>query len=401
MSSPADVCHHQDMTTSLQKILIVFLLWFAGLGAAAQFAKIAVPFSSIQEIYPEIGVELGWLLSLVSLIGAILGISAGGLVGRFGARRILLVGMCLGALISIWQASYPEFHIMLLSRVVEGLSHLAIVVAAPTLIAQISPKRFRGAAMVLWSTFFGVSFALIALLGNPIMAFGGLKLLFVTHGMFMLVVASLLAINLKQVHQIGSNGTDVRSFMPGDFFRLHFQAYRSPAISAPGIGWLFYTLTFVSLLTILPQRLPDDSSVWVAGLIPLVAIGVSLLVVPVLQGHLNSIGIVILGFGCSILIALLALYGVSLVTISIVLFAALGLVQGASFSAVPELNSAAETQALSYGVMAQLGNTGNLIGMPLLLFILGLGGNAGMFAFIAIIYAFAILAHVSMLLRRV
>ena len=48
--------------------------------------------------------------------------------------------------------------LMLLARVIEGASHLAIVVAAPSLITQLSQPRYVGAAMTLWSTFFGVSF---------------------------------------------------------------------------------------------------------------------------------------------------------------------------------------------------------------------------------------------------
>jgi hypothetical protein len=47
---------------------------------------------------------------------------------------------------------------------IEGLSHLAIVVSAPTLIAQLSTvTRHQGKALTLWGTYFGVAFAGVAL----------------------------------------------------------------------------------------------------------------------------------------------------------------------------------------------------------------------------------------------
>ncbi|WP_227271614.1 MFS transporter [Roseobacter weihaiensis] len=385
------------MTKSLRQILSVFLLWLAGLGAAAQFAKIVVPFSYIKETYPHIGNELGWMLSFVSLVGAILGIAAGGLVAKVGTKRMLLFGMGLGAAVSLWQASFPSFPVMLFSRVIEGISHLAIVVAAPTLIAQISSDRYRGAAMALWSTFFGVSFALLAWLGLPLIESNGLSALFVLHGVFMFMIATVLLIDLRQVAAAGPVACGL-SFR--DMVENHLRAYQSPTISAPGIGWLFYTLTFVSLLAILPPLLPDAIRTGVTGLMPLASIASSLLLVPLLLRSLSSVRIVIIGFFGAILLVFLALLGAPLAVVSVALFCVLGLVQGASFSAVPELNKSVETQALAYGVMAQTGNIGNLLGTPLLLAFLSMAGNSAVFALVAALYAVGILAHLLTSRRR-
>ena len=84
----------------------------------------------------------------------------------------------------------------------------------------------------------------------------------------------------------------------------------------------------------------------------------------------------------------------------IFLFAVLGLVQGGSFAAVPILNQTPETQALSYGAMAQMGNAGNLLGTPVLLAVLGRTGEAGMLITVIGIYAAAILAHVALARKR-
>ncbi|MEP1206682.1 MAG: MFS transporter [Rhizobiaceae bacterium] len=378
-------------------MFLLFLLWCAGLAAAMQFAKVAVPFAHIQEIYPHYDNELGWLLSLISLVGAVLGIVGGALVGGFGAKRVLLSGLLLGAAMSFWQASLPSFAIMLSSRVLEGLAHLAIVVAAPTLMAQLASDRYRGLVMTIWGTFFGVAFVLVAWLGAPLLAHGGLPLLFIVHGGVLIFIAMPLAAGLP-----GDLADHSRSpgFGLDHVLRQHAKAYRSPFISAPGIGWLFYTFTFVSLLTILPQLVPQDTRAWLSGVMPMVSIVSSLLLVPLLLQFTTGINIVILGLGGGMLIVLSTALGINLVIIGIVLFAVLGLTQGATFAAIPQLNSTVEARALSYGVMAQTGNLGNLVGTPVLLAVLGFGGQTMMFVAAASAYAMAIFAHILLARRR-
>ena len=382
------------MTHSIRIILQVVLLWCAGLGAATQFAKIAVPFGEVGLLYPNYADGLGWLLSIISLMGAVLGATSGAITGRVGPVRLLLWGLVLGGGISLLQATLPGFALMLASRVVEGLSHLAIVVAAPTLIAQITQGKGRNVAMVLWSSFFGVAFALNAWFGLPFVDRFGLPSYFTLHGGLMLVIAALvIACRLPVVAiEAGEN--------PGGFLQAHLQTYRSPFISAPALGWFFYTLTFVSLLAILPGRLPEGQGAAIAALMPLAGIVLSWLAVPLLLNVMPSIAVVNLGFGLGILTILALFLGAPLAVIGIALFAVLGLVQGGSFAAVPQLNASANAQALSYGAMAQMGNAGNLLGTPVLLAVLWRGGEAGMFIAVACIYALAILLHVWLGLRR-
>ena len=381
------------MTFRASPLFLVLLLWFAGLGAAAQFAKIAVPFAWVRAAFPDYGAETGWLLSIVSLMGALLGIVAGDIVGRLGAKRVLLFGLALGGVMSLWQAGLSSFALMLVARVIEGASHLAIVVAAPSLITQLSQQRYVGAAMTLWSTFFGVSFVFVAWVILPIMTPEDLPLLFAGHGGFLLAIGALALVALPS---IGRSFTKVQRGV----LVAHKRAYTSPWISAPGAGWLVYTLTFVSLLALLPDRLPPQHAEWAAGLMPLVSIIVSLCFVPLLLRRLSSVSIVMLGFGLASALVL----GNFLLNLDVLfvvsLFGVLGLVQGASFSAVPEINKTPEDQALAYGVMAQAGNTGNLLGTPLLLLVSTQWGDNLMYLFIAAIYLVGVLVHRVLSTRR-
>ncbi len=373
------------------------LIWFAGLGAATQFAKIAVPFSDVGLLYPDNAAVIGWLLSIISLMGAALGAISGAITARIGPNRLLLSGLVLGGALSLLQASLPVFQLMLLSRVIEGLSHLAIVVAAPTLIAQITSGRARYNSMVLWSTFFGVAFALNAWVGLPIVDRFGLPTYFAMHGGLMLLIAALIALSdLKtDMGQTEGAGWGLSTFLD-----VHIRTYRSPFISAPAIGWFFYTLTFVSLLAILPGRLPEGQGASIAALMPLAGIVLSWLLVPLLLTVLSCVSVVNLGFVLGIATIIALFLGAPLTFGCIALFAVLGLVQGGSFAAVPELNDTTEAQALSYGAMAQMGNAGNLLGTPVLLAILLGVDEAGMFVAVAAFYSIAIIAHLLLARRR-
>jgi len=376
------------MTDSFRVFFQVVLLWLAGLGAATQF---------VSQLYPAHSDTIGWLLSIVSLIGVILGAFSGAIAGRIGPSTLLISGLLLGGAMSLFQATGLGFYVMLITRVVEGLSHLAIVVAAPTLIAQITHGRARNAAMVLWSTFFGVAFALNAWAGLPMVARFGLTGYFLIHGLLMLLIAGIIyACRIRaDLEQSGSVGFGI-----SEWVNAHVKAYRSPFVSAPAIGWFFYTLTFVSLLAILPGRLPEHLSATIAGLMPLAGIVLSWLAVPLLLSVMSCVAVVSLGFALGIAILCAAFMGLPLAAVCVALFAVLGLVQGGSFAAVPELNETPEAQALSYGAMAQMGNAGNLLGTPILLAVLWRGGDAGVLAAVIGIYAAAITAHLWLARRR-
>ncbi|WP_170580633.1 MFS transporter [Ruegeria arenilitoris] len=385
------------MTQSFRIFLQVILLWVAGLGAATQFAKIAVAFDAVGALYPGYGDSIGWLLSIISLMGAVLGAMSGAITAQFGPVRLLVFGLLLGGVVSVFQSTIPGFHVMVGSRIIEGVSHLAIVVAAPTLIAQITRGAARNAAMVLWSSFFGVAFALNAWFGLPMIQRFGLADYFMGHGVLMALIAGLVALFPPKVPPIA---TEWNGWGLGSILQTHLETYRSPRMAAPAIGWFFYTLTFVSLLAILPGRMPEDQSVLVASLMPLAGIVLSWIAVPVLLTFLTAVTVVNLGFAAGMAALALLFFGAPLPVVGIALFAVLGLVQGGSFAAVPQLNGSARDQALSYGAMAQMGNAGNLLGTPVLLAILWRAGEGSMFVAVLVFYAAAIAAHLFLSLRR-
>ena len=377
--------------------LLVLTLWAAGLCAAAQFAKVGVPLAEMSALYPQAGSSIGLLVTLISAVGVVAGLFAGMLGSRFGLRRLLLGALWLGAILSLVQALLPPFPIMLGLRLAEGLSHLGVVVAAPTLIGTIAPARWRPAAMTLWGTFFGVAFALTAWAGLPLVERFGPAALFLAHATVTGVVAGALTFMLRE--PASGEGTNDPLTLPLILSR-HRTTYASPFVAAPALGWLFYTFTFVALTTVLPQLVPAEQRTLTATLMPLASIAVSLTFGIALLRVMSAIGVVLLGFVLSALIAALMIANGITAWGSITLLGTLGLVQGASFAAIPALNPAPEDQALANGGMAQMGNLGNLAGTPVLLWALGAGGVAPMMGLAIASYAVAFALHVVLANKR-
>lgn len=124
---------------------------------------------------------------------------------------------------------------------------------------------------------------------------------------------------------------------------------------------------------------------------PLTSVATSLLAVPILLCFANATTfVVVAGFALAGIILCGGVLGLPVAPISLALFAGLGLVQGASFVAVAEINANVDQRALGYGVMAQIGNLGNLMGTPLLLAILTFGGDVFMLIAVGILYLVAI-----------
>mgnify|MGYP000906277423 CR=1 FL=1 len=378
---------------------LIIALWAAGLCAAAQFAKVAVIFPELLALYADAGSSAGFLLSLLSFLGMVLGLVAGILVATIGYRRLLLAALVLGSVVSAFQASLPSFGLMLASRLVEGGSHLVIVVAAPTLIAQLSSNQHRAAAMTLWGTFFGVAFALVAWLGLPLVNSHGPASLFAAHSAAMALMAVILYVMLPaDKPQSASPGDSPLS--PGAILLRHARTYASPFIAAPALGWLFYTLSFVSLLTILPETVATDQRSFVIGAMPLATTAASMVLGVILLRHLKAITVVMIGFAAAFLCAILLWRMPGAPAVCLALFAALGLVQGASFSAVPELNAAGNDRAYANGALAQMGNLGNLSGTPILLWSMSALGFNGLILFALLCFAGGLLVHGWLAFRR-
>ncbi|MEO0766575.1 MAG: MFS transporter, partial [Pseudomonadota bacterium] len=249
--------------------------------------------------------------------------------------------------------------------------------------------------LTLWSTFFGVAFTLLVALGLPLVDGYGVSALFIAHGLWMAGFAIVLTLFLSPLQE-GVEGTLSLRRLLAD----HMAIYRSPWIAAPGAGWLFYTFCFLAILTVLPPYITPEWRAWVMGAMPLVSIAVSMTLGVWALRIMSAVQLTQAGFLFSVAALTWLLMAPGLPAACLVLAAGLGLVQGATFASIPQLNTSASTQAQAYGAMAQTGNLGNTVGTPALLAILGVAGYAGMIWTTMLVLVGGFFVHLWMAMRR-
>lgn len=378
----------------LPPMILVLILWCAGLGAAAQFGKISILYEDLRATYGINGeVALGLVVSIVGMVGLIFGTTAGLLVARIGPRRAIVAALAAGAAMSALQSLMPAYPLMLTSRIIEGASHLAIVIVGPTMIAALAPDARRPLAMTLWSSFFGVTYTILALIGPHASPTG----LFLGHAAYMAALAAILALTLPP---------DPRgqALPMGNLLRQHAEIYLSPRLAAPAMGFCCYTFLYVAVLTLLPPETPATHRALIAAGMPLVSIAVSLTLGVWLLRHMTAVRLVQIGYAAAIpgFLLLWAFWGqgAGMVAGGFLLSGALGIVQGASFAAIPELNATADDRARAAGAVAQLGNLGTTTGTPVLAALLAAAGPAGLALAATLLCALGVAVHSLQARRR-
>lgn len=337
----------------------MILLWGAGLLAAAQFAKVSLLLPELSALYGREIAGVSVLVSVLSLTGILFGLMAGAWVARLGPSRVVLAALVMGGVLSAAQAMAQVFPLVLGLRVLEGVSHLALVVAAPTLMIQVSSPRDRPVVMGLWATFFGVSFAGAAVL-MPLAE--NVRLVWAFHGMLMLMLAAVMRPGLP----LAVVGVEMA---PPGFMQAHRQLYSTPRLVIPALGFVWHTLMFIALLALAPRSLPG----WVGPLLALVALA-GTFSAGFLARRVAPDRIAVFGFAATILLAvpafswLLSDAPTLQAAAALVAFFFIGLVPGASFAAIPHFNEGPEATARAQGGVAQLGNVGTALGTPIYAF---------------------------------
>jgi len=337
--------------------LLIGLLWALGLMAAGQFAKVALALEPLAERYP--GAPLPLAVSALSVTGIVLGVTAGVIVARIGLRQALMAAIGLGALASLAQALLPPFPVLLALRLLEGAAHLGIVVAGPTAMAMAARPVDEPVAMGLWGTFFGLGFALwavvVGVLPDP-------RAGFVLHAVVLAALAVPLWWRLPPSPPVAQDRMA--------FVARHLEVYRAPRVTAPALGFFWHTALFLGLLTFLPGFVGG----WTAPLLPLVAL-VGTFGAGVAARRIAPRVVMMTGFALSLVgfALLLVVPEGAKGAVALGLIVVIGIVPGGAFASVPALNESRADRARANGAIAQLGNVGTGVSVPLMAATLGAG----------------------------
>ena len=170
----------------------VFLVIGSGVVAAFQVGKVPVALPALRA---ELGLSLfgaGWVISIFSVIGASSGVLIGAVADWIGHRRLLLIGLSFVTIGSAAGTRAPDANVILITRVVEGVGFLAIVVAAPALISRIIGQKNLRLAIGLWSTYMPIGSATMMLVSPLLIALCGWRGLWLANavigGVFLLLL---------------------------------------------------------------------------------------------------------------------------------------------------------------------------------------------------------------------
>lgn len=324
----------------------------AGILSAFQVGKAPLALDAVRADLELSLAVAGWLLSAFAIVGAVAGMAIGLAAGRAGMRR-LAVGGGGGA------GGAP---LLLASRAVEGLGFLAVIVAAPALLAAITPAPRAGPVFALWSTFMPVGMTII-LVAAPLLPVLGWRGLWLANAALLAGYALVVALRTKGLslpppaEHIGEDARDTLS-------------RRGPWLLA-GLFTVFCTAFFAAfgfLPTILGERLavsPPAASLLTALAI-LASAGGNLFCGRLIARGWSGRGLLVIGF------AAMAVCGIGIFTpsmpaagayVSCLMFSAIsGLIPVVLFDAAPHHAPRPDRAAASMGLLMQGNNLGLLVG---------------------------------------
>jgi len=348
--------------------LHVSLLIGSGIIASAQIGKAVISIPLIRNDL-ALGLDLaGLIVATFATLGAITGIGAGVVVGRFGLRRSLITGMSAMALGNVIGAIAPDQLVLLAARIIEGVGFLGVVLAIPSMLAQLVSREKRDFVMAGWSAYMPIGIMLMLLVA-PLLPTIGWRSFWLANALATGSCAILLAIHAPATPVTARAGA-------ARFFADALAIVRRPSCLLLAFAFFAYSCQIFSLTFALPLLLTSvhGVSLGAAGLLSAMVLAVSAI------GHLSSSLLLRAGapiwanvaaaFGFFALSGF-AVYGNVLPPHGIALVAALalgigGLAPGAIYAAAPHTAPTPSAVPPTIGLVQQASSLGQFAG-PLVL----------------------------------
>lgn len=343
------------------RLAAIVLILLAGVLTGAQLGKIA---PLIPWYRNEVGfslVEAGWLAAVLGIFIALAALPAGWLIDRIGLKRSILIGAVLLSAGGIALALADTAATIFAARLVEAVGYLALCVALPAVLNDISPVDWRGPVLAIWSGFVPLGFAtsdFLALAMLPLYAPPAYLLAMVL--LFAVLAAGALWL---------MNGIVVSA--PASATGSVSQTLSLPIVLI-AVSFGAFVILSVSMFTFMPAFVAGEGAHFLvsAGVIalsvPLGNVLASILVRGRAAGYMAQLAV--FGFAVSAATAVPAftLSDPALATIAALALAISGaLVASAQFAAIPYVTPHGGSVPVAIGLVCQAGGLGTVFGPPL------------------------------------
>lgn len=349
------------MTTSWPRI---FLVYGIGIAGAGQLGIVPPLVPMLQGAFDLSLAAAGMAVSVVTLVGAVFGLLAGGWSSRIGHARALQIGVLIMAAAAVLCATAGSRTMLLGARGLAGFGYLLVVVAGPSLMAEAAEPRHHPVALSLWSTFVPAGIALSGLLAASLATRADWRTVFGADAGLLALAAAAAGLFLHQHRGSRPSGRQISSI------------YSLRAAMPLAVAFFCFALLFLALAGLLPAYLVENRglSPTVAGRAVAIAtafgIAGSFLGGWAMRRGARPHRLAAAGLAVSTTVAALALLSAAPVSIALVGFAlsfALGgVVPAAVFASVPSIAADARAIGPINGLVAQAGSLGSLAGPPLL-----------------------------------
>ncbi len=216
----------------------------------------------------------GALISSFAVARLVFDVAGGVAADRFGARRLMIGGALLLAVASVAAALAPNYEVLLLGRVLEGVGSAAFATAAMKLVVVASPKERLGRAMAVYQTGLLAGISVGPVVGGFAAEIGDFTTPFWLYAALGLAVAALV---FRYVEEVPTPSRPV-----GELYRAAGALLRRPAFLALlFVTFAIFVMRAGARITLLPLYGGEELGLGESqiGIIIAVAAAVNLLVV--------------------------------------------------------------------------------------------------------------------------
>lgn len=231
--------------------LTVLLAIAAGALAAFQVGKVHIALPSIRQSFSLGLVSASWILSALNIVGLFAATPTGSISARIGNKRAIVSGLLLTAMASALGGFSPSLPWLLISRLIEGIGFIIVVVAGPSLIVEVTGPDNLRLALAGWSAYMPGGVALITILAPLVLTNHTWRAVWWLNGLILFVVSVAIAMLAKEGASANPRHHVLR---PWDELSCVLAA-RGPVLLAIIFG--MYTMQHLSVMGFMPTLLHE------------------------------------------------------------------------------------------------------------------------------------------------
>ncbi len=183
---------------------LVFLVFALGAITTMQLGKVP---PTLPLIRSDLGISMvtaGWVASLINVIGAAIGVVVGIAAVSIGHRRVVVYSLACIVAGSALGGFADSGAFLLVTRFLEGVGYIAIIVAGTPLIANVCAGKDMDAAMGLWSAYFPLGVGIMILTAPAFLAAFGWRALWFGNA---ILAGAFLILFLVATRGVGATAT--------------------------------------------------------------------------------------------------------------------------------------------------------------------------------------------------